>query len=204
MISLRSFIFIDHLQAQVMSYLGTMMRGYLPRRADASLIVEIAPGLDIEWLTDVALKHANIRPGILVVERQFGYLEFHSRQLEAVKSAATAILDAVGMSAADAMAPEILASRVIDRVDDIHAFLVNRSRQGSMLLPGESLFLLEMVPASYAILAANEAEKAADIKLIDCRFIGASGRLYLSGSEAAVRAAAEAAVAGLNRFASKP
>jgi ethanolamine utilization microcompartment shell protein EutS len=201
MLSLRSFIFLDQLQPQVMSYLGTMMRGYLPRRADASLIVEIAPGLDIEWLTDIALKQAHIRPGVLVVERQFGYLEFHSRQPESVKSAAAAILGAIGLSAADAMAPEILASRVIDRVDDIHSFLINRSKQGSMLLPGESLFLLEVTPASYAVLAANEAEKAADIRLIDCRFIGASGRLYLSGTESSVRAAADAAIAALKRLA---
>jgi ethanolamine utilization microcompartment shell protein EutL len=91
------------------------------------------------------------------------------------------------------MKPEILASKIVKRVDNYHAFLINRNKAGSMILPGESLFVLEMQPAAYSILAANEAEKSADVKLVDYRMMGATGRLYLSGPEADVRAAARAA-----------
>src|SRR3954449_637605 len=150
---LRSFIFLDQLQPQTMCYLGTWIRGRLPRLGMAAQIIEIAPGIDIEPLTDVALKHTEVQAGILVVERQFGYLEIHSRSTAAVQSASAAVLDALGASPRDATAPEILASKLISNVDHQHAFLVNRNKLGSMLLPGESLFVLETRPASYAILA---------------------------------------------------
>ena len=176
MAELRSFIFIDQLQPQTMCYMATWMRGRLPRSGMAAQIIEVAPGLDIEPLTDVALKYADVGGGILVVERQFGYLEFHGRSTASVKAAADAVLTALGAEAGQALRPQILA--------------------------GESLFVLEMQPASYAILAANEAEKAAEIKIIDYRMIGATGRLYLSGEESDVRmgaAAAERALTALAR-----
>ncbi|MYG52797.1 MAG: hypothetical protein F4204_10760, partial [Rhodospirillaceae bacterium] len=178
--TLRSYIFLDQLQPQTMCYIGSTMRGFLPRQRDAAMIVEVAPGMDIEWLTDIALKHDTIRPGNLVVERQFGYLEFHADDPASVRSAGAAILEAAGVSAADAMPPEILASKIVDRVDPYHSFLVNRNKQGSMLLPGDTLFIFEMTPSANALLAANEAEKAADVKLVDCRFMGAAGRLYMA------------------------
>jgi microcompartment protein CcmL/EutN len=193
---LRSFIFLDRLQPQTMCYLGTWVKGRLPRRDMAAQIIEIAPGLDIEPLTDVALKHARVQAGILVVERQFGYLEVHGTTDE-VQAAGAAVLDALGATAADAAPPQVLASRVVTMLDPQHAFLVNRNRIGSMALPGESLFVLEMQPASYAILATNEAEKAAAVTVVDYRMIGATGRVYLSGREADVRQAAEAAEAAL-------
>ena len=149
----------------------------------AAQIIEVAPGLDIEPLTDIALKHDRVEAGILFVERQFGYLEFHSQNPAAVRSATSALLDALDVSAQSAAKPKVLARKVISRVDHQHAFLINRNRIGSMLLPGESLFVLEVQPASYAILATNEAEKAAEIKVIDYRMIGATGRVYLSGEE---------------------
>src|SRR5580692_10627278 len=169
MADLRSFIFLSRLQPQTMCYLGTWIRGSLPRSHVAAQVIEIAPGLDIEPLTDVAVKHADVRAGILVVERQFGYLEIHGGT------------------------DEMLAAKIITMLDPQQAFLANRNKIGSMALAGESLFVLEMQPASYAILAANEAEKAARIKVVDYRMIGATGRVYLSGSEADVRQAAEAA-----------
>jgi ethanolamine utilization microcompartment shell protein EutS len=193
---LRSFIFIDRLQPQTMCYLGTWIRGTLPRSSMASQIIEIAPGLDIEPLTDVAVKHADVGAGILVVERQFGYLEIHGRTDE-VKAASSAVLDALGAVATDALRPKILASTIISSIDQQHAFLINRNKMGSMALPGETLFVMEMQPASYAILATNEAEKAAHIKVVDYRMIGATGRVYLTGTEADVRQAAEAAEAAL-------
>src|SRR6516165_3083940 len=169
MAELRSFIFLSRLQPQTMCYLGTWIRGSLPRSHVAAQVIEVAPGLDIEPLTDVAVKHAE------------------------VQAAASAVLGALGATARDASRPEILASKIITMLDPQQAFLVNRNKIGSMALAGESLFVLEMQPASYAILAANEAEKAARIKLVDYRMIGATGRLYLSGSEADVRQAADAA-----------
>jgi ethanolamine utilization microcompartment shell protein EutS len=196
---LRSFIFLDRLQPQTMSYLGTWVRGSLPRSDVAAQIIEVAPGLDIEPLTDVALKHAEVRAGILVVERQFGYLEIHGTTDE-VKAAGASVLEALGATARDATRPQILASKIVTMLDAQHAFLINRNKLGSMALPGESLFVLEMQPASYAILATNEAEKAAQIKVVDYRMIGATGRVYLAGREADVRqaaAAAESALEGL-------
>jgi len=200
MADLRSFIFIDQLQPQTMSYVATWMRGSLPRSHMAAQIIEVAPGLDIENLTNIALKHADVRAGILVVERQFGYLEFHSRDTSAVRESAQAVLDALGAEAGDAMQPKILGSKVVSRIDNQHAFLINRNKLGSMVLGGESLYLLEMQPASYAILAANEAEKAADIKVVDFRMIGANGRVYLSGGESEIRSAREAAEHTLGGF----
>ena len=192
MAELRSFIFIDRLQPQTMCYLGTWIRGSLPRADMAAQVIEVAPGLDIEPLTDVALKHAEVRAGILVVERQFGYLEFHG-DTGSVKAAAAAVLDDLGALEEDATRPQVLASTIISSIDHQQAFLINRNKIGSMALPGESLFVLEVQPASYAILATNEAEKAADVKVVDYRMIGATGRVYLAGQEADVRQAAEAA-----------
>jgi ethanolamine utilization microcompartment shell protein EutS len=191
MAELRSFIFLDQLQPQTMCYLATWIRGRLPRLGVAAQVIEIAPGLDIEPLTDVALKEAEVEAGILVVERQYGYLELHGTTA-AVRAAASAVLGSLGASAESATRPRVLASRIITRVDSQHAFLINRNKLGSMMLPGESLFVFELQPASYAILAANEAEKAARFKLVDYRMIGATGRVYLSGLEDDVRQAADA------------
>ena len=200
MAELRSFIFLDRLQPQTMCYLGTWVRGSLPRADYAAQIIEVAPGLDIEPLTDVALKHAEVGAGILFVERQFGYLEIHG-PTSAVRSAADAALQQLGTDASSAMAPTILASRIVPKIDRQHAFLINRTKIGSMALPGQSMFVLEMQPASYAILAANEAEKAARVTVVDYRMVGATGRVYLTGTESEVRAAAEAAEAALQAVA---
>jgi chaperonin GroEL (HSP60 family) len=193
MAELRSCIFLDQLQPQTMCALATWIRGSLPRSRMAAQIIEVAPGLDIEPLTSVALKHADVQAGVLVVERQFGYLEIHSRSTAEVLAASTAVLEQLGATAEDALRPKVLASEIVASIDHQHAFLVNRSKRGSMALGGETLFVLEMQPAAYAILATNEAEKAADIKVVDYRMMGATGRVYLSGKDADVRAAAEAA-----------
>ncbi|MDN5882341.1 MAG: BMC domain-containing protein [Nitrosospira sp.] len=197
MAELRSFIFLDQLQPQTLCYLSSWIRGTLPRARVAAQIIEIAPGLDIEPLTDVALKHAEVAAGILVVERQFGYLEFHSRSTAQVKASAEAVLDALGARPEDATPPTILASKIVTRVDHQQAFLVNRSKLGSMILGGDSMFVMEMRPASYAIVAVNEAEKAANIKVVDYRMIGANGRVFLAGDESEIRNARAAAEAAL-------
>jgi ethanolamine utilization microcompartment shell protein EutS len=197
MATIRSYIFVDQLQPKTMCYLGTFARGFLPRLNMAAIVIEVAPGLEIENLTDIAVKAVDVKPGILVVERQYGYLEFHAYSTASVKAAGEAVLDFLGATAADTMKPEILASQIVKRVDNYHAFLINRNKSGSMLLPGESLFVLEMQPAAYAIIAANEAEKASNIKIVDYRMMGATGRVYLSGDESEVRAAARAAEGAL-------
>ena len=193
MATIRSYIFVDQLQPKTMCYLGTFARGFLPRRNMAATVIEVAPGLEIENLTDIALKTVDVKPGLLVVERQYGYLEFHAHSTASVRAAGEAVLDYLKATAADAMKPEILASKIVKRVDNYHAFLINRNKSGSMILPGESLFVLEMQPAAYAIIAANEAEKASNIKVVDYRMMGATGRVYLSGDESEIRAAARAA-----------
>lgn len=191
--ALRSFIFVDRLQPQTLCCLGSWIRGTLPRAGMAAQVVEVAPGLDVEALTDVALKAAEVQAGVLVVERQFGYLEFHGRSTAAVRAAADAVLATLGLGAGAAMRPRVLASRIVTRIDPQHAFLVNRNRLGSMALAGETLFVLEMEPAAHAVLATNEAEKAAEVKVVDMRMIGATGRVYLAGAEADIEAAAAAA-----------
>jgi hypothetical protein len=145
----------------------------------------------------VALKGADVSAGLLVVERQFGTLEFHSRSTAEVQAGAQAVLDALGARAEDAAPPRILASKIVTRVDRQHAFLINRNKLGSMIVAGDSLYLLECQSASYAILACNEAEKEANIKVIDYRMIGPNGRLYLAGDEAEVRNARDAAETAL-------
>ena len=200
MAELRSFIFIDQLQPQTLCYISSWMRGSLPRRNMAAQIIEIAPGLDIEALTDIAIKESDVRAGILVVERQFGYLEIHSHSTAKVKSSAEAVIQSLGAHAEDATRPSILASKIVTRIDNQHAFLINRNKLGSMILGGESLYLLECQPASYALIACNEAEKQANVKVVDVRMIGANGRLYLSGTEAEIRKAREAAEGALRKL----
>ena len=197
MTELRASIFIDQFQPQTLAYISTWMRGSLPRAHMAGQIVEIAPGLDIEVLTDIVLKSAEVRAGMLVVERQFGTLQFHSHSTAEVQSGAAAILSALNQSAEDIAKPKILASKIVTRIENQQAFLMNRNKLGSMVLGGESVYLLECQSAAYAILACNEAEKEADIKLIDMRMIGANGRLYLAGTEADVRNARNAAESAL-------
>lgn len=187
MADLRSCLFFDQVQPQTLAYLATWMRGTLPRERMAAQVIEISPGLDVEKLTDIAIKSSDVDIGLLIVERQYGTLEFHSRSTAEVHAGTDAVLSSLGLRPEDASRPKILASKIVTRIDHEHAFLINRNRLGSLLLAGESLYLLECQSASYAMLACNEAEKEANIKVIDFRMIGPNGRLYLSGSEAEVR-----------------
>jgi len=83
---------------------------------------------------------------------------------------------------------------VIRAVTPDHATLINRQfRKGSMLLPGKSMFIFEVEPAGYVVYAANQAEKAANVTLIDVRPFGSFGRLTMMGSEAEAQQALEAA-----------
>ncbi len=193
---LRVYLPLEDLQPQFAAYLGTptRARGYPPYAGQHALIVEVAPGLAIERVTDLALRSVpSVEPGILFVERQFGVLEVHGDDLAEVRRAGDAILSGIGARADDQLAPRILYHDVIEDVTDQHAVIINRNRQASMLLPGQSLLIFEMTPALFAAVAANEAEKVSpEITLIDVQMIGAAGRVYIAGSTKAVQAAREA------------
>jgi hypothetical protein len=185
-VELRVYLPIASLQRQFAAFLGTptRARGYPPAEGDTALIVEVAPGLAIERVTDLALRaEPEVEPGILFVERHFGVLEVHARSAEAVGRAGAAILAGLGCSAADQKRPQLLYSDVIEDVTDQQAVIINRSRQGSMIVPGQSLLVCEMAPALFAAVAANHAEQAApENTLVDVTMIGASGRVYIAGT----------------------
>ena len=184
-VQLRVYLPIPSLGRQFAAYLGTptRARGYPPIEGDHALIVEVAPALAIERVTDLALRSVpEIEPGILYVERQFGVLEVHHRDKALVDRAGAAILEGIGATAADALRPRILYADVIEDITDQHAVIINRNREASMVLPGETLLVYEVVPALHAAVAANAAERAApDATLVTVSMIGAAGRVYLAG-----------------------
>jgi len=188
-IDLRSYVYIDRLQAQHAAYMGTVSIGFLPLPGDASLWIEISPGIEINRITDVALKSAVVRPGVLVVERLYGLLEVHSSNQGEIQEAGRAILEALGVQRQDCLKPRVLSSQIIRNIDAHQTQLINRSRRGQLLLAGQTLYVLEVEPAAYAALAANEAEKAAQINILQVSSIGTFGRLYLGGEEQNVMAA---------------
>jgi len=187
---LRVYLTLDTLQPQFAAYMGTptRARGYPPYAGQHALIIEVAPGLMIERVIDLALKaDPDLEPGILFVERQFGILEIHGSDKTKLLAAGRAVLAGLGLAAGDTLAPRILFTDVIEDISDSHAVIINRNRQASMIMPGETLLVCEMVPALYAAIAANEAEKAApNLTLVDVQMIGAAGRLYMSGRTADV------------------
>jgi hypothetical protein len=196
-VDLRSYVFLDSLQPQYASFLGTVAQGFLPIAGDASLFVEISPGIEINRVTDVALKATNVKPGMQIVERLFGVLEVHSPSQADVRQAGVAILAALELQEADRWKPRILTSQVIRRIDPHQAQLINRLRHGNMLIRGQTLYVLEVEPAAYAALAANEAEKAANINILEVVAFGAFGRVYLGGEERDIDVGWRAAVAAI-------
>jgi len=185
-IDLRAFVFLDSMQRQFAAYVATTARGYLPVAGDASLFVEVAPGIAINRVTDVALKKTNVRPAVQVVERSFGLLEVHDSSQAEVREAGRHVLQYLERAEEDRLAPRVLTSEIITNLSDYQIMLVNRNRYGMMMLSGETLFVLEVHPAAYATIAANEAEKAAPIRLVELRPYGAVGRLHLAGGEAEI------------------
>jgi hypothetical protein len=183
---IRVYLLVEDLQQQFAAYLGTptRARGYPPYAGEHALIVEVSPALAIERVIDLALREVpGIQPGILYVERQFGVLEIHSGVLDDVQRAGAAILSGTQNVAANQLRPRVLYHDVIEDITDQHAVIINRNRQASMVLPGQSLLVYEMTPALFAAVAANEAERAAPgLTLVDVQMIGAAGRLYISGS----------------------
>ncbi len=199
-IEIRTLAFLDSLQPQYAAFLGTVAQGFLPLAGDASLYVEVSPGIEINRLTDVALKATNVKPGMQIIERYFGLLEIHSPDQAETRAAGAAILDSLGLQESDRLKPKILSSQIIRRIDDHHAQLINRMRHGQMIVPGQTLYVLECEPAGYAALAANEAEKAADINVLEVRAAGAMGRVFLGGEEEDIDVGWHAAVASLEQL----
>lgn len=199
MIKLRTYVFIDSLQPQLAEYMGTTSQGFLPIPGDASLWIETAPGMAIHRLTDTALKETKVRLGQQVVERSFGTLEVHHEDQGEVREAGEAVLRTIEHKVDDRQKCRIAWNETIRAIEPDHAVVINRQgRKGSMILPGMSMFILETEPAGYIVLAANEAEKAANIVLVDVRAVGAFGRLTIVGSEYEVDSAAKAAMAAVS------
>ncbi len=203
MADLRSYVFLDSLQDQHAAFLGTVAQGFLPLPGDASLWVEIAPGIEINRITDIAVKATAVRPGMQIVERLFGLLEVHSPSQAEVLAAGAAILESLGLKKEDRWKPRILSSQVIHNIDPHHAQLINRMRHGHLLVARQSLFVLEVEPAAYAVLAANEAEKHARINILEVRAFGSFGRIYLGGEERDVLAGHRAAIDALEAVTGK-
>ena len=197
-IDLRAYVFLDSLQAQYAAFLGTVAQGFLPLAGDASLSIEVSPGIEINRLTDIALKTTSVKPGMQIIERYYGMLEVHSPSQAEVRAAGAAILAEVGVAETDRIKPRVLSSQIIRRIDDHQAQLIN---------PGQTLYVLELEPAAYAALAANEAEKAAHINILEVRAFGSMGRIYLGGEERDIDVgwrAALAAIEGLEGREAKP
>lgn len=199
-VQLRAFFFIDRMQAQYAAYIGTVTQGDIPVAGMAQLYVELAPGNEVFRVVDMALKATEVKPGSQIVEREFGVLEVHAESQESVREAGRVILERLGFKEEDRQRPKVASVQLITNVSPYQAQLVNRWRRGSLLVPGEALFILEVTPAAYIDLAANEAEKAADVRLVDVRDVGRFGRLFMAGTEAEAKTAQLASIAALEKL----
>ncbi len=191
---LRSYVFLDNLQPQHAAFLGTIAGGFLPLPGDASLWIEISPGIEINRITDVALKSTDVRPGMQVIERLYGLLEVHSSSQASVRAAGAAILAELGVVESDRIKPKVISSQIIRNLDPHQTQLINRVRHGQMIMAGQTLYVMEVAPAAYAALAANEAEKRANLNILEVRAIGSFGRIYLGGEERDIMAGYQAAI----------
>jgi hypothetical protein len=202
-LALRTYTFLDSLQPQLASFMGKTSRGFLPLPQMASLFVEIAPGIAINRVTDVALKATKVAPAVQVVERAYGLLEIHHQDKGEVTSAGRAILEFMSLKEEERLKPRVATNQIIRAIEPYQAQIINRNSQGMMILPGQSLFILESEPAGYVAFAANEAEKSARVFLVQVQPFGAFGRLWMSGPEAEIDAAAAAATAAIDGIVGK-
>jgi len=203
-VSLRSFVFLDALQPQLTAHTCSTARGFWPVPDEAALYIEIAPGMAIHTLLDRALKDTDVHPGNIVVERAYGMVMLHAFDKGQVLAAGDAILSELGHTIEDRLKPTVATHEIIRAMEPDHAQCVNKLRWGSMIVPGESLLIMETQPAAYIALAANEAEKAAQVNLLECSPVGAFGRLYMGGSEAEIDVAAEVAKAAIAAIDGQP
>jgi hypothetical protein len=200
---LRCYSYLDRMQPQYAAFVGTITQGDLPVEGMAALYIELSPGNEAFRLVDIAVKATEARPGAQLVEREFGMFEVHSRSQAEVLEAGRIVLDRIGHQIADRLKPEIASIQIITNVDPYQAQLLNRFRRGSMLVPGETMLVLECAPAAYINYACNEAEKGANIKILHVSSVGRFGRMWLSGSEAEILTARDAAVKALEELEGK-
>lgn len=195
---LRVYCYLDRMQSQVAAFVGTITQGDLPVEGMASLYVEMAPGNEVFRTVDIAVKATEAKPGAQVVEREFGMFEVHSLNQAAVLESGRIVLDRLDLVREDRIKPRVYSSNLITRVDPYQAQLLNRWRRGSMLVAGETLFVLEVAPAAYIMYAANEAEKKAQVKIIHIAAVGRYGRMWMSGTESDMVTARDAAIQALD------
>jgi ethanolamine utilization microcompartment shell protein EutL len=201
--TLRAYAFIDRMQPQCAAHIAATSPGDVPLAGMAELYIEMSPGNEVFRAADVALKAAGVRPALQIIEREFGLLEIHSEQQAEVLASGQAVLIELGMAEHDRTRPQTVSTQFITNVHPYQAQLLNKWRKGSMLLPGQSLFVMEVAPAAYISVAANEAEKAASITVIELRAVGRFGRMFLAGTESEVQTARDAAVGALETIEGK-
>jgi len=201
---LRAYCYLDRMQPQYAAFVGTITQGDLPIEGMASLYVEMAPGNWVFRVVDIAVKATDVKPGAQIVEREFGMFEIHSLSQEDVIQAGQVVLSQLGLKITDRKKPEIASLQVITNVNPYQAQLLNRFARGMMLVPGQTMLVLECAPAAYINLAANEAEKAAPVNLMHISSVGRVGRLWMAGTEADILAARDAAVTALSQIEGVP
>jgi hypothetical protein len=196
-VALRTYSFLDALQPQLTAHICSTCRGFWPVPYEAALFIEVAPGMAIHRLLDRALKATRVHPATIVVERAYGMVLLHLDDKGQVQQSGQAVLEELGLDVSQRQKPKLVTNQIIRSVEPDHAQCINKIRYGSMIVPGESLLIMETDPAAYIAFAANEAEKAADVRLLEAQTFGAFGRLYMSGTEAEIDAAAAAANAAI-------
>jgi ethanolamine utilization microcompartment shell protein EutL len=197
---LRALLQIDRLQPQFAAYTGAVVQGAVPLAGDTLLIGEMGPGNEVFRVVDVALKAADVQACSQVVEREFGFFVLRSPVNSEITAAREALLSYLDLPLESRRAATVESRQVITSVEPYQAQLLNKRKAGSLLVPGYTLGIVECAPAAYIMAAANEAEKAASINFLDVNSVGRFGRLFMTGSEADVRAAVETAVAALDQF----
>ncbi|MDA8188466.1 MAG: BMC domain-containing protein [Dehalococcoidales bacterium] len=197
----RAYVYIDRMQPSFAALIGCTVAGDPPVAGMSELYIEVAPGNEVFRVVDLAVKSADVRPGWQIVEREFGMLEIHSASPDSVRHAGEIILSSLGMSKDQANKPEVGSTQIITNVDAYQAQLINKMKRGSLVIPGETLYIMEVTPAAYIVAAANEAEKAANINIVEITPVGRFGRLYLAGPQSEVKAAQEASVAAIRALA---
>ena len=196
-ITIRALIQIDNLQPKFAAYNGATVQGSVPLSGDTVLIGEFAPGNGVFTLIDRALKASSVEATSQLVEREFGFFILRSPSNAEVSAARDSILSELGASMEDRVKPKVETTQIITSVEPYQAQLLNKWRKGALLVPGQTLGIIECAPAAYISIAANEAEKAADIDIVEVRAVGRFGRLFISGSENSVQTGMEAATAAI-------
>ncbi|HKJ27168.1 MAG TPA: BMC domain-containing protein [Anaerolineales bacterium] len=191
---LRTFVMIDRMQPQYAAFTGKRTLGMIPVEGDAQIYMEISPAAEVYKVMDIALKTTSVQPGYLNMGRQFGFLEIHSNHQEAVQYTGEKALESLGLTETDRMTPQVLSSNLTTNIHPYEAQLINARNAGGLILAFQTLCVIEVIPAAYIVLAANEAEKAANITLNHYTSSGATGRLMISGTESAVRQSRDAAI----------